>query len=232
MSQTPPPLISIPTASILVICCFDNFNILKYLRGCTGSQLWQAGFLVAGCGIWFPDQGSNSVPLELGAGVLNTEPPKKSLLDNFKTSPGLLCLLPTIRLHIPASTWESRSMTSDPLRAPSLLSHPGCCLPKHNTFASFLDTKLGPASGSLWELFSSVEAFPSDTPEYRSSHPSLLSLGTFPNDPMYSSPLLHASSTFYIRTLLPSRCRDHGKESRYFPYWYSHWSRSPRRTGT
>ena len=25
--------------------------------------------------------------------------------------------------------------------------------PKHNMFASFVDTKLGPASGSLWELF-------------------------------------------------------------------------------
>ena len=186
--------------------------------------------------------GSGSLTRDLTQGLLswelesNTEPPEKSLLDNFKTSPGLLCLLPAIRLHIPTSQPSLHlGVQIDDFRCPQssttaltswlLPSLSTTCLPPSWTPSLVLPQDL---CGSC---FLCPEASPSDPSEYRSSHPSLFSLGNFPNDPMYSSSLLCGSSTFYIRTLLPSRCRHHGKEFCYFPYWYSHWSRSPRRTG-
>ena len=48
-----------------------------------GSSLRHAGSLVAACGIWFPDQGSNLGPLHWERGVLATGPPGKSLNQYF-----------------------------------------------------------------------------------------------------------------------------------------------------
>ena len=146
--------------------------------------------MVAGCGIWFPDQESNPGPLELGAGVLNTEPPEKSLLDNFKTSPGLLYLLPAIRLHIPASQPSLHlGVQIDDFRPQSSTTALtlAAAFPKHNTFAS-VDTKLGPASGSLWELFPLSRGFSLRSPRVQVISPFPSPLGPSRTIPYTAAP--------------------------------------------
>ena len=48
---------------------FFFFNISSF--GCSRSQLWLVGSLVAACRIWFPDQGSNLAP---GTGSVESQP--------------------------------------------------------------------------------------------------------------------------------------------------------------
>ena len=67
---------------------FIYLSIYLFIFGSAGSQLRQAGSLVAACGIFFqlqhacgiqfPDQGSNLGPLHWEHGVLPTGPPGKS----------------------------------------------------------------------------------------------------------------------------------------------------------
>ena len=52
-----------------------NLNIKIFIYLFT----WQLWVLVAACGIWFPDQGSNPGPLHWELGALAPGPPGKSL---------------------------------------------------------------------------------------------------------------------------------------------------------
>ena len=69
--------------------------IFTYLFSCSGSQLWHTGssfatfeFLIAACGIQFPDKGLNLGPLALGAGRLSQwttrEAPRLESLEQLK----------------------------------------------------------------------------------------------------------------------------------------------------
>lgn len=141
--------------------------------------------------------GSGSLTRDLTLGLLsweleslNTEPPEKSLLDNFKPLPGLLCLLPAIRTSHPSlsaqPTWESRSMTSDPQSSTTALTLAAAFL--STTCLPPVDTKLGPASGSCGSCFSCPEASPSDPQSTGHLTLPFSPLGPSPNYPIYSSP--------------------------------------------
>ena len=66
--------------SFSILYIFKNQLLISfiYLFDCTRSWLWHKESLVAACGIWLPDQGSNPGALHWEHGVSATGRPGKS----------------------------------------------------------------------------------------------------------------------------------------------------------